>query len=865
MTTHASSPFGPLLRRLRTAAALSQEELAERAGLSVRALGDLERGVHQAPRLTTVRLVADALPLSESQRADLLAAARPDIFVLPAAASENRASLSALPRSLTRLIGREREVATLRGYLTQDEHRLITLTGPGGVGKTRLALQVAADLADAFADGVSFVPLAAISDPDLVLPSIARTLGLLEMGDQSPVDLLKTYAHDRAPLLLLDNLEQVVAVAPQLADLLAHCPGLTLLVTSRESLRIAGEQEFPVPPLALPDPAQPLSRERLAGYDAIALFVQRARAVAPDFALTEVNAPAIVEICTRLDGLPLAIELAAARVKVLPVPALLAKLTNRLDLLSSERRDVPERLRTMRNAIAWSHDLLTPSEQAVFRRLSVFAAGCTFEAAEAILTNADAKDDQRSGSDGLAPVSSLIEKSLLQPSADADGTPRFRMLETIREFGLEQLRNSGEWEQAHRRFAEWCQTVAETSYYAVFGAHDRQGLAQLDAEHDNMRAALAWALTSGEAELAQRIVQPLSTFWFVRGHQREGLQWAEQALASGTATSARARAGAMTVTAFMTWAQGDAERAAALWAEAIPLNRQVESPKDLARSLHAAGLAAEDRGDHDEARRLHEEVLVLCQQSGETIYAAHALNTLGLITYRQFGDLDRADAYFAEALHQFRELGDAFGTGLALVNRGRIARDRGNYAGAAAMYFEALSLHRDDGDNGRVARCLNGLGIVAALAGQGERAARLCGAAEALREAIGATVPRYRGQHERAMRLAREALGEPTFAAAWAAGRSLSIADAVSEAQQISAIASRPVSPQAPAAAQLGVTPRELEVLRLLPAGLTNRGIGETLFISERTAATHVRNIFAKLEVNTRAEAVAFAFEHGLI
>ena len=868
MTTRDLLPFGLLLRRFRTAAALSQEELAERAGLSVRALGDLERGVHQAPRLTTVRLLADALPLSESQRADLLAASRPDTVVAPTIALENRASLTTLPGSPTRLIGREHELAALRGLLTQDEHRLVTLTGPGGVGKSRLALQVAADLENVFADVVAFVSLGAITDPELVIPTIAQTLGLLELGGRSHAELLTTSLRERDVLLVLDNLEQVIDAAPHLADLLAYCPRLRLLVTSRESLRIDGEQEFPVPPLAVPDPEQALSLIDLAEYDAIALFLQRARAVAPTFALTPDNAPAVAELCVKLDGLPLAIELAAVRVKVLPPQALLAKLANRLALLSGERRDVPARLRTMRNAIAWSYDLLSPSEQGVFRRLSVFAGGCTLEVAEAVLAAASTRvDDHLSAPDGLTNILSLMDKSLLQRSEQPNGSPRFRMLETIRVFGLEQLAVSGEWEDAHRRLAEWFLTVAETSYYVLLGPQHRQWLARLDAEHDNVRAVLAWALDFSEAELAQRLVHALSTFWYVRGHQREALMWAEQALASSTETSTKARAGAMAVTAFMTWARGDAERSAELWAEVIPLKRQLESPTDLARALHTAGLVVEDCGDHEEARRLQEEALVLCQQLGDTFFAAHALNALGQIAYRQRAVVDRADAYFTEALQQFRELDNTFGAGLALANRSRVARDRGDYVQAAALYAEALTLHWDDGDRGRTARCLNGLGVIAALAQQGERAARLCGAAEALREAIGAPIPRYRGHHERAIGLARAALGEQAFAAAWAAGRALPLANAVAEALDLpSGSPLGTASPPWPTpAAQHRLTRKEVEVLRLLREGLTNREIAARLFISPRTAQTHVQHIYAKLGVASRAEAAAYAVERGLI
>ncbi len=452
MGNGGTSDFGELLRRHRIAAALSQEELAEKAGLSARGVSDLERGARTAPRLETVRLLADALGLEDHERAALIAArgAVPtDRPATPRAADVARPPLPAPPTSF---VGRAGEAAAVVALLARDDVRLVTLTGPGGVGKTRLALRAAHELAAGFADGAAFIDLTPLTEPDLVAPTVATALGVRAAGDRPIAERLVEALRDRDLLLVLDNFEQVVEAAPLVAGLLAACPRLTALVTSREPLRLSAEHVFSVPPLGVPEADAGAMVDATAHSDAFRLFVERARSARSDFAVTAANTPMIAEIVRHLDGLPLAIELAAARVATLPPRALLARLEHRLPLLADGPRDAEPRHRTMRDAIAWSNELLSAAEQTAFRRLAVFVDGCALEAIEAVLGP---------GADALAIVPSLVGKSLLRQEEGPDGEPRFRMLETIREFGLEQLGARGEEIAARDAHAAYILTLAK--------------------------------------------------------------------------------------------------------------------------------------------------------------------------------------------------------------------------------------------------------------------------------------------------------------------------------------------------------------------------------------------------------------------
>lgn len=894
MDTATSPSFASLLRRHRIATGLTQEELAEKANLSVRAVSDLERGLRKAPRQETIELLTEALELSPDDRTQIEAAVARRRG--PAASPHTYS----LPAELTPLIGREREEAQAVHVLRWDAVRLLTLTGPGGVGKTRLAVRVAHRVADDFGDGVVFVPLAPIADAALVPLSLAASLRLREQGGQGIEDILVSHLRSQQCLLVLDNFEHVIEAAAFIARLLASCPDVTALVTSRAPLHVQGERKMDVPPLAVPAPSDLRLPERATRYPSVVLFVERARSVKPDFEATEHSLPFITEICRTLDGLPLAIELAAARANVLPPDMLLRRLDRRLQLLRGGRRDLPPRQQTMRDTIAWSHDLLDAAEQTLFRRLSVFPGGCTLDAAEAVCQAVGHLE-----LDTLDGLGSLLDKSLLtvreQEGPAEARQPRFGMLETVREFAHDQLLSSSEAEAVHREHARYFLSLSQEARPKQNEPDQSTWLERLEQEHDNLRAALHTAHQFDDLGLGLQLVGALWPFWLAHSHFKEAKEWLDRFLPraepAGVSPSIRAHAlyaagtlanvhsgnelaisllrealalarlsgddrctaaildqlggtegargnyaeseqlldesvaiycglddrrglcTALTDRAGIARYQGEYELATALYQEALNLSRAIGDTRIVAYALARLGNLAADQGRPSRSLPLYEEALALRRQARDTFGIADVLYRLGsasadlgdyagamvrhaesLELFRSLGnkygvayvllnqteatigtgDLEEAKALAAQALMLFQELGDRRCIAMVLMQMGDVAREQHDYQQALAYYRESLMLHWTLNVRPEVARCLECMTRLACAQGQGERAARLHGAAGVLREALDAAIPpANRVKYDQDLSVVRGQLDDQVFAAAEAEGQAMSLEQVV--------------------------------------------------------------------------------------
>ncbi len=779
MTVQARETFGSLLRRHRLSSGLSQEALAERAGLSSAAIAHLERGRRNAPRLLTVGLLADALHLDQEHRAALIAAATNGAGA-PSAPEATPASSppppgNPLPAPPTGLIGRERDVARITHFIRRAGDRagtrLLTLSGAGGMGKTRLALAAAAEVRDAFADGVVFVDLSVLREPTLVAAAVALAVGVEEAGSGRVAERLRAYLAAKQLLLVLDNFEHLVEAAPLVADLLAHGPRLVIVVTSRTALRVRGERLYEVGPLPVAEPGGNLPLEVLANYAGVRLFVDRAQAVKPEFQLDTLNGEAVTRICARLDGLPLAIELAASLVRLLPPAALLARLEQRLPLLVGGPRDLPARQQTLRAAIDWSYDLLEADEQHLFASLGVFAGGCTLDALEAI----------HGASWSLDLPAALVDKSLVRQT-ERNGEVRIGMLETLHEYARERLRDQGTLEELSRRHAEYYLAFAEAVQPDFSGPGQRAWLERLDGEHDNLRAVLRWAGESGATEIGLRIAGVLWRLWYVHGRFTEGRLWLDQLLRDPGEVPLPVLADAVRGAAALAMQQMDLGPAAMWCDKSLDLFRRLGNTRGVADVLNARGNVARDQGDYARATALHEDSLALYRDLDDRQGIAVALNNLGA-TARYLGNFDRAAALCGESLALRRQMGDSRGMAWALHNLGGVARMQRDAARARAYFAEGLALSHEVGDRLQSARCLEGLAALASIQGQADLAARLFGAASSLRVALGSGLAAAdQALYDEDMRRVRADLGADAFVSAWAAGMALGLDQAIAAA-----------------------------------------------------------------------------------
>jgi predicted ATPase/DNA-binding XRE family transcriptional regulator len=816
------SSFGQWLRQRRKTLDLTQEQLADRLGCSPNTIRKIELGTRK-PSRQIAELLAQCLNVPTDQYEALVQFARGGPSTQDAA-QLLRLALSPhptnLPTPLTTFVGREEDIAAIKGLLLSKSVRLLTLTGPPGIGKTRLAVQTATESVDKFKDGVFFVALAPVSDPDAVPDAIAKSLGVKEAITGGLLDSLVQHLRTKHLLMLLDNFEQVMEAAPFVGQLLKLCPHLSVLTTSREALHLHGEQQFAVPPLALPATDLHRDPEALAHIPAIELFVQRAQAVKFDFSLTTENADVVANICTRLEGLPLAIELAAARVKLLSLQEIASWLDSSFKLLAGGPRDWPLRQQTLWGAISWSYDLLNNEEQKLFRRLGVFVGGCTLPAVEAIC---NARDDL--GVEVLDGIASLIDKSLLKPelaeSQEPEGTgeSRFWMLEMIREYALERLEESGEADELGRLHAEYHLVLAEAAEPELRSAGLEVSIAHLEREHDNIRAALSWTLEHHEIETGARLATSLMRFWEMHSHWREANRWIDRVLEHRSELPPPLLAKVLFTAGEWKWTRSDPNHARLFWDEAVALWRELGDEAGVLRTLlRLAGIAhtqanldqaqsfyeesanlaqrmgdqasfsealsglgwvAHDRCDYPLATNLFEQSLVIERERGDTHDIAARLDNLGIVALHA-GDVARAQPLFEQSLAIQRRLDDKNCMARSLRGLGGVALAQGDFAMAWQFFVEALPLSVELDDNRSIAYCLEGLAGVAAVHQQAERAARMFGAAEALREA-GDTplLPGERVLYDQHLAMLRSVLPSEKFQAAWKVGRAMATKQAI--------------------------------------------------------------------------------------
>jgi predicted ATPase/DNA-binding XRE family transcriptional regulator len=785
------STFGARLRRLREAAGLTQEELAGRARLTRNAISSLERGERKRPYPHTVRSLADALGLSEDERAALLAAVPRQEGKVPTA----RVALpgSALPLKATRLVGREQDLKEVAGFLSRPEVRLLTLTGVGGVGKTRLAIEAAWEAANLFSDGVAFVALAPLGDPALVIPTVAQSLGLREAEGQTQREALYAYLREKRFLLVVDNFEHLLEAAPEVSGLIEACPELMVLVTSRAPLRVRGEQEYPVPPLALPASTLSPDPEVVLGSPSGRLFVERARAASPSFSLGGENSSAVAAICWRLAGLPLALELAAAKVRFLDSTALLSRLDRALS--TGAARDLPARQSTMRATLDWSYDLLEEPQQVLFRRLSAFAGGFTLEAAEVIGTTAAIDPDEV-----VDFLGGLAEQSLVTVWQGYDAQARYGMLEPVRQYAQELLEENEETEETRRRHAGYYLSLAERAGPGLKGPDQVPWLRRLETELDNLRAAIRWSIDCGEVEAVARMAFSSWLFLWLHGHLDEGRRWMERALARVPDMTDSTRARLLLVAGTLAQGRGDWEPAQLYLEESLALFRGLGDEEGVAYALAAMGLVDLGLKRNERGLALVEESIDRFLEIGQR-WAASPMLSFAAAASLSRGDIPRARQLAEKGLSLAREVGARDALYLTLQALATVTRAEGDHERAARLFGEGLTLSAEVEDHSSLAYYLQGLAAIAASEDRLERAARLWGAAEAILETTEIIAYAHapdRSLYQRQVAAARARLGEAAWETAWAEGRAMTPQQAVVYAlKEDEALPTPPIRPRA--------------------------------------------------------------------